>query len=341
MARYRAIDLFSGAGGLTLGLRKAGFSVDGAVELDPLACEAYALNFPETKLFQQDLRSLSPANLAKALNLNYGELDLLAGCPPCQSFSRLRNRNRVIATRDPASALVQVFGSFIQKLGPKCVMLENVSGMVQSAQFKKFKKLLASEGYEFIFDVLDAKDYGVPQCRKRLVLLASKFEKPSFSPVSKIKLTVRDVIGLLDEKNISRDPLHNYEANRSKKISELIALIPKDGGSRSHLPESLQLDCHKKIVGFTDIYGRMYWDRPSPTITGGCINPSRGRFLHPEKNRAITLREAALLQGFPLKYKFPLTKGYHAAAQLVGNAFPPNFATMQAKMLKKILDVNN
>src|SRR5438270_3313805 len=116
-----------------------------------------------------------------------------------------------------------------------------------------------------------------------------------------------------------------------------IRATPVDGGSRSKLPKSLNLDCHSKFDGFYDVYGRMRWDEPSPTITSGCINPSKGRFLHPEQDRAISLREASLLQGFPRRYRLPLEKGRYPIAELIGNAFPPEFVRRQAVQLKRLL----
>ena len=120
---------------------------------------------------------------------------------------------------------------------------------------------------------------------------------------------------------------------------ELIQRIPKNGGSRTDLPEEDQLECHKRCNGFKDVYGRMAWGDVAPTITSGCSNPSKGRFLHPEEDRAITLREAALLQGFPLRYKFP-TSNKSAVALMIGNALPPPFITAHARMIRDTLQNN-
>jgi DNA (cytosine-5)-methyltransferase 1 len=131
--------------------------------------------------------------------------------------------------------------------------------------------------------------------------------------------------------------LHNYlVAPRAPHIEKLIKAIPKDGGSRTDLGEEWQLECHKKSDGFKDVYGRMAWDSLSPTITGGCVNPSKGRFLHPTENRAITLREAALLQTFPKNYRFPLSRGKFPAALLIGNALPPEFIRRHAEALLEV-----
>ena len=139
----------------------------------------------------------------------------------------------------------------------------------------------------------------------------------------------------METSNASTDPLHNYSVNRAPHVLELIKKIPLDGGSRTDLPTTKQLPCHQKCDGFKDVYGRMSWSKPAPTITGGCINPSKGRFLHPSEHRAITLREASLIQGFPPKYKFDMSKGKHPVAQLIGNAFPAKFAECHAKEILK------
>ena len=146
--------------------------------------------------------------------------------------------------------------------------------------------------------------------------------------------TVRDTISILPPAGNSSDPLHiSDETRRSDKVKKLISLVPKDGGSRTDLPEEYQLECHKKTTGFRDVYSRMAWDQPSPTITGGCNNPSKGRFLHPEENRVITLREAALLQTFPVDYKFSFKSGKSGVAMMIGNALPPAFIEYHARNL--------
>ena len=147
---------------------------------------------------------------------------------------------------------------------------------------------------------------------------------------------MRDFIANLAPPRRSRDELHNYRTRPSKKVRDLIKKIPRDGGSRIALGKEHQLQCHRRLDGFWDVYGRMAWDQPAPTITGGCINPSKGRFLHPSANRAITLREAALLQTFPKSYRFSLERGRYPAALLIGNALPPEFIRRHAKALLEI-----
>ena len=135
----------------------------------------------------------------------------------------------------------------------------------------------------------------------------------------------------------SGDPVHDIPEKRAMRTMQLIRRIPRDGGSRTDLPEEDQLECHKRCEGFKDVYGRMSWEKVSPTITSGCFNPSKGRFLHPEEDRAITMREAALLQGFPQRYKFPTTSNKSAIALMIGNALPPPFISAHARVIRSAL----
>lgn len=329
--------MFAGAGGLSKGLEIAGFSVVAGIENARLACETYKLNMPNAELFERDVRDLPPEEVALKLQLSRGDLDLLAGCPPCQSFSTLRTRNGSVKSSDPSRSLIGIFTSYIEFLHPKCVLLENVPGITKSRQFCDFRRSLTKLGYEFTYSILNACDYSVPQYRKRLVLMASRFGHPTLAPTSGVRISVKEAFNKLDSDLLKNDPLHHYPQRRSERILKLIKAIPQNGGSRTELPEEMQLKCHKKTTGFRDVYGRMSWESPAPTITGGCINPSRGRFLHPTEDRAITLREAAALQGFPQDYCFSLSKGYHSTAQMIGNAFPPPFVSAQAERLKDLL----
>lgn len=336
-----AVDLFSGCGGLSLGLKEAGFAVAAAVEVDRKAQETYRLNHPNVRLYAQDIRELDPAEVLKAAGLKPGELDLLAGCPPCQGFSRLRTKNKRTSVRDDRNNLVADFLRFIEVMEPKAVMLENVPALAKDARFLKMLRQLHAFGYETVVHVLDAADYAVPQRRKRLIMLASNVHTPELADKARKRTTVRDALNGLSKPNQARDKLHGLGENRSKNVRELIALIPKNGGSRGDLPKRYQLECHKRSDGFSDVYGRMAWDDVSPTITSGCHNPSKGRFLHPSQNRAITLREAAILQGFPRRYRFNVDHGKEAIALMIGNALPPPFIAAHAGALRKgLLDAS-
>lgn len=331
----RAVDLFCGAGGLSEGLRQAGYKVIGAVEIDSLACSTYRLNHKRVKLWERDITRLSGAAMMKALKLRPGALDLLAACPPCQGFSTMRTKNGARRNRDSRNDLIFEVLRIIRSMRPKTVMLENVPGLAENRRYVAFRKGLESLGYRVKWDVLNTVDFAVPQRRRRLVLLASRLGDPEFAPKARSYRSVRHSIGKLTIPERSRDPLHNYSVRRSKKIENLIRKIPRNGGSRMALGLKAQLPCHKRLDGFKDVYGRMTWDKPAPTITGGCINPSKGRFLHPRANRAITLREAALLQTFPKTYRFPLDQGRYPVALLIGNALPPEFIRRHAKALRE------
>lgn len=334
----KAIDLFSGCGGLSLGLRRAGFSVVAAVDTDSLACSTYRMNHKTTRLLEKDIRDVDPDRLMNDLAIAPGELALLAGCPPCQGFSTLRTLNGRKNIYEPMNDLIFEFTRFVRVLQPQAIMIENVPGLVADPRLITFTRGLGAMGYKYRYAIFDASDFGVPQRRRRMILLAARAERPGFAPAAKQRRSVRSAIEGLPPPGSGDDPAHDYPVTRAPHVQALIERIPKDGGSRSSLGTDAQLPCHQKCDGFNDIYGRMAWEQPSPTITGGCINPSKGRFLHPEQDRAITLREAALLQGFPPGYRLDLSRGRYPAAQMIGNAFPPAFAARHAKPLRELLE---
>ena len=337
----RAIDLFCGAGGLTQGLKEAGFSVVGAIDVSLLAIEAYEANHPATVVWRRDIRRLRPQEVMEILDLKPGDLELLAGCPPCQGFSTMRTHRRGTNIDDPRNGLVAQFARFAEVLRPRALMMENVPGLGDDRRFKLMLGRLERLGYRLTYGVLNAQDYGVPQRRWRFVVLGFLGRRVAFAEADKVEIKVRDTLEHLPVAGSSGDPLHDHGENRSRAIEELIRDIPADGGSRSDLGPERQLDCHKRLAGWYDVYGRMSWDAPAPTITSGCINPSKGRFLHPVEDRAITLREAALLQTFPPGYSFPLSRGKYKAADLIGNALPPRFVARQAIQLAKQLAMDS
>ena len=332
---FTAVDLFSGCGGLSLGLKRAGFIVKAAVEVDPLAAQTYRSNHKETILIQSDIRNITGKNIRELAGLTVGKLDLLAGCPPCQGFSRIRRHGE----QDPRNDLLFEFLRIARAFRPKVVLLENVPGMIRDRRFFLFVERLESYGYCCKWGVLNAADFGVPQRRKRLIVICSRvgsIDLPRKKAMQN-KQTIKDYIGALKAPVKSKDRLHRMHLNCTPRIKTLIAKIPVDGGSRISLGKKNQLNCHKKTDGFRDVYGRMKWDDVSPTLTGGCFNPSKGRFLHPEQNRPITMREAAILQTFPQSYHFPAELGLINIARLIGDALPPVFAQRQGEHLMKHL----
>ena len=332
MKKYYAIDLFSGCGGLSEGLRKAGFSVVAAFDNDANSVATYRLNHPKTKVFEGDIRNVDTAEIKKILGNN--PLHLLAGCPPCQGFSSMRRLNKKRSKRDDRNNLVLEYLRFVKELKPLTIMMENVPGLVNYNLFKHVIKELDKLGYNTKFRAVKIQEYGVPQRRKRLVVVGSLLGNLEIAKATGEKVTVRDMIGHLESVEKTKDPAHKIVASHTPEIMKRIKATPKNGGGRKDLPE-LELECHKgKNVGFNDVYGRLRWDDYSTTITGGCLNPSKGRFLHPEANRAITAREAALLQTFPSDYRFPEGISKTSIALLIGNALPPKFSYIQSLNIK-------
>lgn len=332
-----AVDLFSGIGGLSLGLRQAGFSIRGAIESDKLAVEGYRENHRGVWVWHEEIQGVPVRDVLRRLCLNKGQLPLLAGCPPCEGFSRLRSKNGRHDVEDRRNDLIVEFERFAVGMRPWTIMLENVPGLAEDGRFEAFVETLDRMRYEVRWKVLDAADYGVPQRRKRLILIASRFAEPRFPSPSPTRPSVADFIRGLPSVGTSGDPAHDAEMQHSERIQELIRGIPTDGGSRLDLAIDQQLVCHRNFDGFKDVYGRMAWDARAPTITGGCASPSKGRFLHPEEDRVISLREAALLQSFPPDYVIPMQRGRYAAAELIGNALPPEMIRRIASPIRRDL----
>lgn len=345
MEKRVAIDLFSGAGGLTTGLKQAGFKVVAAVEVNPIAAETYKLNHKRTRLYRSDICFIDPKKIMNDLGLEVGQLDVLAGCPPCQGFSSHRTRNRSSSVIDVRNDLIFEFLKFVDVFKPKTVMLENVPGLARDERILRVVEQLSDLGYcigENAVQVKDAAKYGVPQRRKRMIITVSRFGLIDEPPEVSRPETVRRTIGKLLPVGSSGDLLHDLKVTRSPKVQTMISLIPRDGGSRTDLPKEYWLPCHlRNPDGYLDVYGRMKWDCVSPTITGGCGSPSKGRFLHPEFDRGITLREAALLQTFPRGYKFSLARGRDYTALMIGNALPPKFIKSHALQVLKHLDLHS
>lgn len=335
--RPTAIDLFCGCGGLTVGLKRAGFRVVAAVDAHPLSVKTYRANHRDVHVREVDITKLEPLDLLKDVHLERGDPDLLAGCPPCQGFSVLRTLNGAVRVQDPRNDLLLEFQRFVEALRPRAVMMENVPGLAGDERFIAFCKRMKTLGYVGDHGILDAAEYGVPQRRRRLIYLAALGVEVPFAKEGRARKTVRQAIGGLPKAGESGDAVHDMAENRSPRIREMIRRIPKDGGSRTDLPEQYKLGCHQRCNGFYDIYGRMAWEEVAPTITSGCFNPSKGRFLHPEENRAITMREAALLQGFPRRYKFPVVTNKEAIALMIGNALPPPFIAAHARSVRTAL----
>lgn len=338
-SKFTAIDLFSGAGGLTVGLKAAGFKVVAAAEIDKDAVNTYRANHPEVQVIHKDIREIKGREILKIADVK--KIDLIAGCPPCQGFSKLTVRNE---KSDPRNQLVIEMSRMVEELKPKICMMENVPGLDGrgSPLLRMFENKLESLGYVITKKVLQLADYGVPQSRRRLVLLAGRgfkvdLPEPTHARISdgtnKAWIALRKVLGKTgkpisySEAKLSGGPQkYGWHVIRDLKpisIERLKHLIP--GGSRMALPRRLRPKCHKTAKGFQNVYGRMSWDEVAPTMTSGCTTLSAGRFGHPKENRTISVREAALIQTFPKTYRFK-AEMIEKACELVGNALPCKFA---------------
>ena len=269
--------------------------------------------------------------------ISRGDLDLLAACPPCQGFSSIRTRNQKIS-EDPRNELIFEVMRLIEELLPKCVLIENVPRLLNDSRVDTFKQSLTKLGYVFAGGVLDAQHFGVPQRRKRMILIGSRIGQINLpEAIPHLKKTVRDALGDIPSPDSPhKRPLHRLRQRLSKRILERISHVKKN---RHELPQHLVLDCHKKYPnGFRDVYGRISWDEVSPTITRSSHNPSKGRFVHPNENRGLTAYESMILQGFPRSYKFPVKFGLGKISSMIGEALPPPFAQAQAQHIKCFLD---
>jgi len=341
--KYTAIDLFSGCGGVTTGLKKAGFKVLSAIDINKKAVKVYKLNHPDVKVVNDDIKKIDLSIFTGNLNIDKGSLDLLVACPPCQGFSRLRTKNKEKPVNDERNDLVLEIIRFVKMLYPKFVLIENVPGLLKDWRIEEVKRKLGNMGYLYSCNIIDAADYGIPQRRKRMILMASRLGDIVQPDIKYKRKTVRDAIGKIKPPKKSKNKLHCILSEHNEKVYKRIKSIPKNGGGRNNLNPEYQLSCHNRggFNGFKDVYGRMSWDRVSPTLTRFCINPSKGRFIHPEQDRAISLYEAMILQTFPKSYKFPIEIGRGHIASMIGEALPPLLVQRQASIIIKHIIKNN
>ena len=348
-----AVEIFSGGGGLAVGLRDAGFRTVAAVEVEPHAAATFKANHPTVQVFRQDVRTVRGEMI---LPLADGAVDVLAACPPCQGFSSLTSKWK---KEDDRNALVAEVGRLADELRPQAIMMENVPGLTQKGRplFDALVDQLTSLGYEINWSILQVADYGVPQRRRRLVMLAGMgfsipMPKPTHSRTGKDGLplwrTVREAIGQMEEpvtfpEAKERGGAQAFDWHVVRQLSPVNVerlKLSRPGGNWEDIPEGLRVECHRGgYKGFPNVYGRMVWDEPSGTITAGCTTLSKGRFGHPEKDRTISLREAALLQTFPEDYRFE-TPHFERACEIVGNALPCVFAEAVARTVREAIEKN-
>lgn len=327
-----AADLFCGSGSVSAALASAGFRVAFAVDNDLSAKKTYTKNHPSTLFFDQDIRSVNLESAKESLQAC--RLTVLAVCAPCQPFS---SQNRKRSAADQRAPLVLEALRFARALDPESIWVENVPGIARSEVKQQLRVELSKLGYRFSDPIrISATDLGVPQRRIRSIFVASKSDSvlerfewfrtsSSASPSPTARMAFHGLKALDPGEQSHNDPLHRARRHAAITLQRLRA-IPKDGGSRSALPDELQLACHRNLSArsFPDVYGRMAWDLPAPTLTTGCTDVTKGRFAHPEQDRAITLREAARLQTFPDSYEFEGTPTQ--IARLIGNAVPYEMA---------------
>lgn len=350
VAQPTAVDLFAGGGGLTVGLKAAGFRVVSAVELEPHAYATYKANHPEVFAYKQDIRTVDGASLESHAE---DRIDLLAGCPPCQGFTSLTSKWR---RDDPRNLLVREMARLVAAMLPRSVMMENVPGLAGAGShlLHEFVDALEALGYRVTLDVLQVAHYGTPQMRRRLVLFAGHgFEIPLPKPThgkhagNAPLRAIQDAIGGLPcpatfSPRAVRPglPISGWHVVRTLSPENRDRIRhAKPGGNWKDIPEQLRPPCHRgSYNGFSNVYGRMTWGEPSPTITAGCTTISKGRFGHPHEDRTISLYEAALLQEFPPDYILS-TEYMERACEIVGNALPCGFAMQMARSVKAALDL--
>lgn len=367
---FEAIDLFSGCGGVSCGLTLAGFKVKAAVEIEKSAVDVYS-SYPPLKkvnVLCKDICELSGEEILKAAQINQQSIYLLAGCPPCQNFSRQNpeNKNKTVEER---KKLLFEFLRIIEEIQPPFILMENVPGIKD-----EYNKVILDEflerlkrSYLVIENILNAANYGVPQLRKRFVLHAvrkdiqkeliqcgfefalpeathAKIPKDGLLPWRTVREAIGDLPPIKQGESYSGElQIYNHKcaALRDETIKRM-QMIRKNGGSRSGLPPEMALECHKKkskdgkmFAGHGDVYGIMDPEKPSPTMTGGCLFYSKGRYGHYEQDRAISIREAARLQTFPDDFIF--SNSLTAAALQIGNAVPIDLVRASGFVLKKAM----
>lgn len=324
----KAVDLFCGVGGLTNGLQKAGIPVVAGVDIDPSCEYAYTYNNKSCKFIQKSIDEVTGKEIKELLK--GASVKILVGCAPCQPFSS-HQKDKHNRSKHKDWKLLYQFGRLVKEVRPHIVSMENVPELEKEKVFTDFVDTLKAEGYVVNHQIVNVADYGVPQRRKRLILLASKINEIKLLPATHNQIvTVQDAIGDLPEVQAGvsheTDRLHIASSLSDKNLQRIRHSIP--GGTWRDWPDELVLECHKSDTGktYSSVYGRMKWNDLAPTVTTQFISYGTGRFGHPEQNRALTLREGAILQSFPPDYQFISDEEpvqIRKIARHIGNAVPP------------------
>lgn len=348
-SKIKVVDLFCGIGGLSHGLIKEGMDVVAGIDNDSSCKYGYEYN-NRARFIDKNILDVSSREVEELFGSDKGIIRVLAGCAPCQPFSKLNLKTITKKELEPLGKFAQL----IDEIKPDIVSMENVSGLADKGKYPVFAEFISTlerNGYKYKYEIVNVSDYGVPQRRRRLVLLASRFgdiELIKRTHTDK-KVTVRDVIKNLepikDGESNRNDPLH-----KARKLSEKnmlrIRSTPHDGGNSMSWNNNLKLPCHRKKSGHTyrrTVYGRMRWNEPAPTMTTQCTGLGNGRFGHPSQDRAISLREAAIFQTFPKNYRFvepgkPIIT--RDVAKFIGNAVPVKIGSVIGKSIKQHVKEN-
>jgi DNA (cytosine-5)-methyltransferase 1 len=343
-SEFKVLDLFSGIGGLTHGFFLEGFDVVAGIDIDESCRYGFESN-NDAQFICKDIADVKPEELQRLYGKSSGKI--LIGCAPCTPFSTLSPGRAVYQKSDEKWISLDSFLRLITKVRPEIVSMENVAELANSEKFPvfaRFVRTLKKNGYHVFYKVVDASKYGVPQRRKRLILLASRFgtislipETHADTPVT-VRESIVDLPAIRAGQTSESDNLH-----RASKLSDLnrkrIIATPKDGGSAKHWDRDLLPPCFKKKKGRSykaTVYGRMKWDEPAPTMTTHCHTLGTGRFGHPSQNRAISLREAARFQTFPDDYRFEDSGKLNTSrtARHIGNAVPVRLGQVIARSIK-------
>jgi len=344
--KMKAIDFFCGAGGMTYGMSQSGIEVLAGIDNDPNCRETYEINNPNSKFIETDIHDLSEDELARVTGIEKDDDSLLfIGCSPCQFWTKINTcKNKSHKSKN----LLGEFQRFVSWFRPGYIVIENVPGLLNNKKEKvldDFLNFLDSESYVYSHGIINANHYGVPQSRKRYLLTATRVSDNIRIPEEKYdkNLTVRNFIGVhngfdaVADGHKDKTGFMHTTALLLEKNKKRIGKTPKDGGTRLSWKDDteLQIDAYRgKDNIFKDVYGRMFWDKPAPTITTRFNSLSNGRFGHPGEPRAISLREGATLQTFPKTYLF---RGSSEAslARLIGNAVPPELARRIGNSMRK------